>query len=841
MPNYEVGNLEIKFSALNEIDFEKLKDGLNKVKSAINNIGKIDTGRLDNFSRILSDLSTQFLPFLQGVEKASGGLAVFNDTLRQVGGRGGARGLSVAVAEFEKLKDATRETGEEAQQLNTNIANATEEIVRQEQERIAAQREQQRIIESLRAQYESLTQSQKTKPEVLQQITQTKAQIQNLTETVNFYKEALRRAFEDTANNATTQEQLTQNFERYTDVIANLQAYIAETQGSIASYQQRLAELQAQFGAPFNEAQRAVSALKNELLNIYYVTGEISKGSVEEWKRLSSSINDTERAVNRALMTTEEQVIADQKDALAKNELQIVYLKAQMGLGRLNMTQEEYLAELQRLEAEQRSLRGELDETNDTQKETEKQTKKTTSGWKKFLNQIKRIAIYRLIRTALRGIVSALRETISAFAQVDDNVNDTMSQIVTSLQFIKLGFGTTVLPLLQMIAPIIEQIGYAFADLGNIISASMSKDGTFTKINKKAWKDYRKEVEETNAALLDFDKFRVLNTQKTSLSDFLLPNQSVEEFQKEIALAQFGAKGLAAAIEGVSKVISKILETIEKIGQSVVFKTIVGVIGHIVYGLGQVVGFVLDILNKSGLIEPILITILGYLVLIKLETLNGLGNAIKVAGTKFIAFFQNIQLQGALATTTLQKMQVGFKYLGVAILSAFASFALFNSIINVFEGEGKKVVSIISIVVGSLTALLGVILAIKGGLKGGLAGAIIAGVGAGAVLAGINGLSKKAASDISNVPLYANGGLPDRGTMFIAGEAGAEMVYNMPRGQSGVANVTQIEQAFYNALIRYGRENNGGAINVNVNLDGQQLYRSVERAAGQRGLGFARK
>ena len=49
---------------------------------------------------------------------------------------------------------------------------------------------------------------------------------------------------------------------------------------------------------------------------------------------------------------------------------------------------------------------------------------------------------------------------------------------------------------------------------------------------------------------------------------------------------------------------------------------------------------------------------------------------------------------------------------------------------------------------------------------------------------------------------YANGGLPDKGTMFVAGEAGAEMVYNMPSGQSGVANIQQIAQANYNGTIK---------------------------------------
>lgn len=44
---------------------------------------------------------------------------------------------------------------------------------------------------------------------------------------------------------------------------------------------------------------------------------------------------------------------------------------------------------------------------------------------------------------------------------------------------------------------------------------------------------------------------------------------------------------------------------------------------------------------------------------------------------------------------------------------------------------------------------------------------------------------------------FKNGGMPEKGTMFVAGEAGAEMVYNTPSGQSGVANISQIAQADY--------------------------------------------
>lgn len=776
MADYEVGNLQIKFSALNEIDFEKLKDGLNKVKSAINNIGKIDTGRLDNFSKILSDLSTQFLPFLQGVEKASGGLAVFNDTLRQVGARGGARGLSAAVAEFEKLKDATQETGEEAQQLNTNIANATEQIVSNTQE---AKKSMGQL--ALEQQQSAIAANQ-------QKIAYLKAQY------------ALGTL------NLTQQE--------YLSLLRKLE-----------NEQRRLS---GEIPRPYNAAQVELAQIQSTLYNTYFSTQTVNQRLVEEYNALKKQIDDTTRAVKEAEMTDEERVIARQKDAIAANQQAIAYLKAQQGLGLLNMTQEQYIAELQRLEAEQRRLRGEIEETNDTQKETEKQTKKTTSGWKKFLNQIKRIAIYRLIRTALRAIVSTFRDTINAFAEVDDGVNNTVSNITSSFSIIKLGLGSTILPLLQAIEPIVNQIAISFANLGNAINAALSTDEKYTKINTQAWQDYREQINKTSGALLDFDKFRVLNQKEKSLSDFLEPNQDVKDLNKELGASAWQWQLIAGFVGEISETLSIIFETVRQIFEAVrpflaIAMGIVGAILNIANGL-------LDILNKSGLIKPIVGAILGYLVYIgatKIITWLSSGKLTEFL-TKLISKLNltNDKLLGVLATN---------QALAVGIGALAGSLFYFISSLDKMGTTAKIVIPIIS----ALAAVLTGVAVARAAAAAGIAAPIKAGITAAALAAAIT-LAAGTAISVA-VGKYAQGGLPDRGTLFYAGEAGAEMVYNMPSGQSGVANVSQIEQAFYNALIRYGRENNGGAINVNVNLDGQQLYRSVEREAGKRGLGFARK
>jgi hypothetical protein len=87
----------------------------------------------------------------------------------------------------------------------------------------------------------------------------------------------------------------------------------------------------------------------------------------------------------------------------------------------------------------------------------------------------------------------------------------------------------------------------------------------------------------------------------------------------------------------------------------------------------------------------------------------------------------------------------------------------------------------------------------------------------------------------SQLPKFAEGGIPDKGTMFIAGEAGAEIVYNTPSGQSGVVNVQQIEQAMYGALVRYGKTNGGNGQPIEVYLDGEKVYQNTTAHAKRRG------
>lgn len=174
-------------------------------------------------------------------------------------------------------------------------------------------------------------------------------------------------------------------------------------------------------------------------------------------------------------------------------------------------------------------------------------------------------------------------------------------------------------------------------------------------------------------------------------------------------------------------------------------------------------------------------------------------------------------LKSVLGTTTF--IIAGFALLAAGILS----------IINAWDDMSgwTKAITIFLAVAGAIAGVVIGLNALKLGVPAALAlGAALAG--------GILLIGSQIKSGNTEVDAYASGGLPDKGTMFLAGEAGAEIVYNTPSGQSGVVNVHQIKQAMYQAMVEYGRNNQDNRPLV-VYLDGEKVYENTTSHAKRRG------
>ncbi len=86
-----------------------------------------------------------------------------------------------------------------------------------------------------------------------------------------------------------------------------------------------------------------------------------------------------------------------------------------------------------------------------------------------------------------------------------------------------------------------------------------------------------------------------------------------------------------------------------------------------------------------------------------------------------------------------------------------------------------------------------------------------------------------------DIPQYANGGIPSHGSMFIAGENGAEIVGNINR-KTEVLNQSQIASAIYSAVYSaMSQFNNGGGVaEINIHADEGIIVETAINGINQR-------
>lgn len=96
-----------------------------------------------------------------------------------------------------------------------------------------------------------------------------------------------------------------------------------------------------------------------------------------------------------------------------------------------------------------------------------------------------------------------------------------------------------------------------------------------------------------------------------------------------------------------------------------------------------------------------------------------------------------------------------------------------------------------------------------------------------------------------NIGTYATGGLPDTGSLFLAGERGAELVTNVGSSQSAVMNMQQLQQAIYGGMVsalstmqQVGGHETAQPITVKIGED--TLFEITRKSATRRGLDFAK-
>lgn len=182
------------------------------------------------------------------------------------------------------------------------------------------------------------------------------------------------------------------------------------------------------------------------------------------------------------------------------------------------------------------------------------------TGEKNLLSAIKRVAIYRAIRGALKAITNAFKEGFGNLAQFSDEVNQTMSQLQSSFTIIKNSVAVAFLPLVNAITPIIQALAGNIANIANAISyltAKMQGNATYLKVNV----DYLKKFNE-QSRLLSFDTFEKLgnNTDVSGMFDEAKVSEGFDTGKLAEALTILTSIAGVLAVIGVAKIISHIVD-----------------------------------------------------------------------------------------------------------------------------------------------------------------------------------------------------------------------------------------------------------------------------------------
>lgn len=440
-----------------------------------------------------------------------------------------------------------------------------------------------------------------------------------------------------------------------------------------------------------------------------------------------------------------------------------------------NEEQEKHISLWERFKQKVKSVGDVIKKLGDREDKEEKKSK--ASGFVGKLGKaIVRVAVYRAIRAAIKGIVQTIRNGLQAFAEFSPKFEQTMTALTSAGRNFKMSFTAAFAPILESIAPALIQIVNSFTQLNNKLAetiAYLKGAGEYTKVNTEYQEQYNKAVN-----LLPFDKFNVL--QQSSYGGLEKVAVDTEKMAKN-----------APKLEKIKAVITSFKEALKAV----------------VATLGKAWEYIKSIFGEYG--DVILTFMKSNIDFSKLlwQTLGSLLNVVKVIlnldFSKSIIYTSLTLLSGVLTTI-------------VGIAKTFLD--IINSILNRdFSGFGERVKSYFNF---GFTKNLW-----DRGRRG--------------------GFIKDFLKWKFHIGTYATGGLPDTGSLFLAGERGAELVTNVGSSQSAVMNMQQLQQAIYGGMVsalstmqQVGGHETAQPITVKIGED--TLFEITRKSATRRGLDFAK-
>ena len=493
---------------------------------------------------------------------------------------------------------------------------------------------------------------------------------------------------------------------------------------------------------------------------------------------------------------------------------------------------------------------------------------KTNKHFRKLFASIKRIALYRAIRTIMKIIVNAFKTGIQAIAQFDSATNEAMSRLKSSWETLKLSLGSLVAPIIQMVTPALVQLMDSVTKVTNQLAelfAVMNGQDVFLKAKEQVV-DYAESLKKANGSNLGIDELNVIKG-----------DDNADKYE-DVAVSV--EESTANMLTDIKKAFGKLWELIRSIGAKLmeiinkVVKILVPVIVRIVDLLEALMPLVDAIVVVIDSLLPLIDTIFD-IVLSLLETILppivNIISAIAEPVARIVDFINSIlrilqpiiNLIGGVLAIALNEILKILRPIFNIISLIFDTFAVMNEILqpivdtfagmfldlfNINDGvnllaEGLNLLIPVVKVIGALfravgVAVLGICTALSYALETVVNVAKTArdiftfnwgAIGGDWTYEFSNGL-KEQLTNLSVASGFATGGFPEDGFFFANHN---ELVGRFANGQTAVANNEQIIEGIKQGVME-AMEQSGGA-NVSVYLDSREISAKVIERTNNKG------
>lgn len=449
-------------------------------------------------------------------------------------------------------------------------------------------------------------------------------------------------------------------------------------------------------------------------------------------------------------------------------------------------------------------------------------------------------------------VYAIARQGTNVFGDLAETIESPANQFRILMQQVRLAgralgdafspIATTVLPSVIAALRVVTNVINGFAQqLGFTVNGARNSANAIDTVTTAT-----NALADAQSGLLSFDKFESLNPSKNEKTGNIFAGLDIPQydaianatgaFEEKINKATASVEWLGSALEAVFNAFTALEPALQVVSD--ILNILLKVLNPLIKGISGVS----KATNGWGVLIPILLVGLVKLsqkvfpnlvskTRLYTSVLKTMAAEMDKANPKVTLFARGIN-------TVARSSAVG--YIGLSLFSSGLA-----GIMNWDNTQPLKNAANVLLLVAGAAFMAANAMATLGVASTFGTAALTISAGIATVVAAVLGAASASQSTAANISAFASGGYPDRGQMFIANEAGAELVGNIG-GRTSVANndmiVEAIENAAYRGYMRAINDTSGdGGARVTVGFDvdnnamARALYPYVKNEKSRRG------